>query len=81
MSFIGQSAEAKIFVNVYKELPSDIFSLIIHDCIITTFENTTLVKNLLIKRVKKLYQGVLAENSDLDKLFKVEKVSKIITIN
>lgn len=81
VSFIGQSAEAKIFVNVYKELPSDIFSLIIHDCIITTFENTTLVKNLLIKRVKKLYQGVLAEKSDLDKLFKVEKVSKIITIN
>ena len=81
VSFIGQSAEAKIFVSVYNELPSDMFSLIIHDCIITTNENTDLVKTLLIKKVKEIYQNVLSKNSDLDRLFKVEKVSEIITYN
>ena len=57
------------------------FSLIIYDCIITTNENTDLVKTLLIKKVKETYQSVLSKNSDLDKLFKVEKVSEIITYN
>ena len=57
------------------------FSLIIHDCIITTNENTDLVKTLLIKKVKEIYQNVLSKNSDLDRLFKVEKVSEIITYN
>ncbi|MFZ9673033.1 MAG: hypothetical protein ACO3A1_01935, partial [Flavobacteriaceae bacterium] len=75
VSHIGQSSEAKIFVEVYKSLPDDIFSLIIHDCILTTKENTQMVKTLLMNRVKELYKGVIDEGTNLDKLFKVSKVS------
>jgi hypothetical protein len=52
VSHIGQSAEAKIFVDVYKRLPDGIFSLIIHDCILTTKENTKLVRRLLVDRLR-----------------------------
>ncbi|MGA1339936.1 MAG: hypothetical protein ACO30S_00550, partial [Flavobacteriaceae bacterium] len=75
VSHIGQSSEAKIFVEVYKSLPDDIFSLIIHDCILITEENTLMVKNLLMNRVKKLYNEVIDEGTNLDKLFKISKVS------
>ena len=64
------------FVEVYKGLPDDIFSLIIHDCILTTEENTPMVKTLLMNRVKELYKGVVKEETNLDNLFKIDKVSK-----
>ena len=76
VSHLGQSSEANIFVEVYKGLPDDIFSLIIHDCILTTKENTSMVKTLLMNRVKELYKGVIKEKTNLDKLFKVDIVSK-----
>ena len=76
VSHLGQSSEANIFVEVYKGLPDDIFSLIIHDCILTTKDNTRMVKTLLMNRVKELYKGVIKKETNLDKLFKVDKVSK-----
>ena len=76
VSHLGQSSEANIFVEVYKSLPDDIFSLIIHDCILTTKENTQMVKTLLMNQVKELYKGVIEEETNLDNLFKVDKVSK-----
>jgi bifunctional DNA-binding transcriptional regulator/antitoxin component of YhaV-PrlF toxin-antitoxin module len=76
ISHLGQSSEANIFVEVYKGLPDDIFSLIVHDCILTTKENTDTVKTLLMNRVKALYKRVLKEEANLDKLFKVDIVSK-----
>jgi len=75
VSHLGQSSEANIFVEVYKSLPDDVFALIIHDCILTTKENTTMVKELLINRIKDLYKGDVSEDTSLDKLFKVSLIS------
>jgi hypothetical protein len=76
VSHLGQSSEANIFVEVYNDLPDNIFSLIIHDCILTTKENTPMVKTLLMNRVKELYKGVIEKETNLNKLFKVDIVSK-----
>ena len=78
VSHIGQSAEAKIFVEVYKRIPEGIFSLIIHDCILTTEENTLLVKKLLTERLKELYGDIIPQGDNLDKVFKIDKVSKTL---
>ena len=75
VSHFGQSSEANIFVKVYKGLPDDIFALIIHDCILTTKENTTMIKGLLIYRIRELYKWVIREETKLDKLFKVSLIS------
>ena len=75
VSHLGQSAEANIFVEVYKEIPDEKFALIIHDCILTTKKDILLVKNLLENRVRKLFSGVILEHHNLDKLFKTSIVS------
>ena len=75
VSFLGQSAEADIFVEVYKKIPNDKFALIIHDCILTTEKDILLVKNLLEDRVRKLFSDVILEHHNLDKLFKTSLVS------
>ena len=75
VSFLGQSAEADIFVEVYKKIPDDKFALIIHDCILTTEKDILLVKNLLEDRVRKLFSDVILEHHNLDKLFKTSLVS------
>jgi hypothetical protein len=75
VSLLGQSAEANIFVEVYKEIPDEKFALIIHDCILTTKKDVLLVKNLLEDRVRKLFSGVILEHHNLDKLFKTSRVS------
>ena len=75
VSSIGQTAEANIFVNVYKEIKLDVFALIIHDCILTTYENTNEIKHRLIKKVQELYPEVLGNKVDLTNLFKIDIVS------
>lgn len=75
LSFIGQSAEAAIFIGVFKELDSNIFALPIHDCIISTKKNIPLIKEMLISKTKNIYSIVLSESTDLDKLFKTSLVS------
>jgi hypothetical protein len=75
VSFLGQSTEANIFVEVYKEIPDEKFALIIHDCILTTEKDVLLVKKLLENRVRKLFNGVILEHHNLDKLFKTSMVS------
>ena len=75
VSFLGQSAEANIFVEVYKSIPDDKFALIIHDCILTTEKNIKLVKTLLEDRVRELYKDVISPKNKLDSLFKTELVS------
>ena len=75
ISFIGQSTEANIFVEMYKTLPKNMFALIIHDSILCTKENTDFVKSELIKRCRTIYPKLLSESVSLDKLFKVGKVS------
>lgn len=75
VSAIGQSTEAKIFVDTYAKLPDNSFFLIIHDCIICTEQDTKLVKDKLKERTKELYASVISPNEDLDELFKVSKVS------
>lgn len=77
VSHIGQSAEANIFINVFKDLPEDMFSLIIHDCILTTEPKTKLVQDKLIARTKEIYCDVLSKNLNLEKLFKISKVSVV----
>ncbi len=72
---IGQSAEAKIFVDTYKNLDNKIFALIIHDCIITTIEYLELIREHLIQRTKYLYKGIISEEHVLDKVFKTKLVS------
>ncbi|MDC1262330.1 hypothetical protein N8Z72_06500 [Polaribacter sp.] len=75
VSFLGQSAEADIFVEVYKSIPDDKFALIIHDCILTTEKDVLLVKKLLEDRIRKLFDGVILEYHNLEKLFKTSEVS------
>ena len=75
VSQIGQSKEAEIFVEVFKRLPRDVFSLIIHDSILTTEKHIKLVKHMLSERVKTLYNDILPEGTSLDKLFKSDRVS------
>ena len=75
VSFLGQSLEANIFVEVYKSIPDDKFALIIHDCILTTEKDILLVKKLLEDRIRKLFDGVILEHHKLDNLFKTELVS------
>ena len=73
VSHIGQKLEADIFVEVYKKLPKEIFSLIIHDSILCMEQDTNAIKELLIKRTKEVFPILISEN--LDKLFKVSIVS------
>ena len=75
VSSIGQTAEANIFVNVYNDIKLDVFALIIHDCILTTYENTNEIKHRLIKKVQELYPEVLGNKVDLTNLFKIDIVS------
>lgn len=75
VSFLGQSAEANIFVEVYKSIPDKEFALIIHDCILTTKKNTKTVKSHLENRVKKMYPEVILPKHNLDNLFKEDLVS------
>ena len=77
VSHRGQSAEAKVFVEVYKNLPEDMFALLIHDCILTTENKTQMVKDRLIKRVRELYKDVIPKDLNIDKLFKTNKVSVV----
>ncbi len=77
VSHIGQSAEANIFINVFKDLPEDMFSLIIHDCILTTEPKTKLVQDRLIARTKEIYCNVISKKLNLEKLFKINKVSVV----
>lgn len=75
ISALGQSTEAKIFVDTYSELDSNIFALLIHDCILTTESYTHEIKARLIKRVKHLFKEVISDSEDLDRLFKIDLVS------
>lgn len=75
VSFLGQKAEANIFVEVYKSIPNEEFSLIIHDCILTTKENIENIKTLLKNRVRELYKDIITPENKLDNLFKTELVS------
>lgn len=75
VSFLCQKSEANIFVEVYKSIPNEEFSLIIHDCILTTEKNTKAVKTLLENRVRELYIDIITPQNKLDYLFKTELVS------
>ena len=75
VSHLGQSKEAELFVGVYEALPEDLFTLIIHDCILTTKDGVKQVKEALIKRTKQMYSGIISKSDDLDNLFKVDQVS------
>jgi len=75
VSYIGQRAEAQIFVESYKDIPDNKFALIIHDCILVTKQDLKLVRGLLESRIRKMYPEVILSNHNLDKLFKEELVS------
>ena len=74
-SHIGQSIEANIFVNVFKQLPDDRFFLIIHDSILCAEGDKELVKEKLIGRTKELFSEIISKDENLDKLFKINRVS------
>jgi len=73
VSYIGQSQEAKIFVEVYKELPEEMFGLIIHDSIMCLEKDTAYIKNQLIGRTKEIF--CILQEHDLSSLFKTSIVS------
>ncbi len=75
LSFIGQSAEAAIFIGVFKELDSNTFALPIHDCIISIEKHIPLIKEMLISKTRDIYSAVLSDSNDLDKLFRTSLVS------
>ena len=74
ISHLGQSLEASIFVETYKQIPEDTFSLLIHDCVLTTKKSTSFIKELLINRTKELF-SCIKKTENLDRLFKIELVS------
>ena len=73
-SHIGQSLEAKIFVEVYRNLPDDIFALVIHDSIQCLEDQTLNIKQKLIERTIEIFP-LLKEIYGLDNLFKTSLVS------
>jgi len=73
-SHIGQSLEAKIFVEVYKNLPDYIFALVIHDSVLCLEDQTLNIKQRLIDRTREIFP-LLNEVSDLNNLFKISLVS------
>ena len=75
ISHIGQKAEANIFVKVFQQLPDNIFSLIIHDCILTTENNTLMVRQLLVNRLRELYGDIIPAENNLDRVFKISRVT------
>ena len=75
VSYIGQSKEAEIFVEVYKELPEEMFGLIIHDSIMCLEKDTVYIKNKLIERTKEVFP--ILQEHDLSSLFKISIVSII----
>lgn len=75
VSHLGQNLESAVFVEVYKDLPSDMFSLIIHDCILTTEENIQLVEERLTYRVLSLFTMTFNSKDEIKGLFKVGRVS------
>ena len=75
VSHLGQRTEASIFVEVYKEIPDEKFALIIHDCILVIREDVLFIKELLERRIRALYKGVILPEHNLDKLFKPSEVS------
>ena len=75
VSFIGQSQEANIFVEVYKKIPEEKFALLIHDCILVKKEDVLFVKQLLENRLRELYKDVILPQHNLNKLFKESLVS------
>lgn len=75
VSFIGQSQEANIFVEVYKKIPEEKFALLIHDCILVKKEYVLFVKQLLEDRLRELYKDVILPQHNLNKLFKESLVS------
>ena len=72
-SHLGQSLEANIFVEAYKNLPEDMFSLIIHDSILCLEQDTNSIKQNLIDRTRELFH--ILKNENLDNLFKISIVS------
>lgn len=72
-SYIGQSKEATIFVEVYKELPEEMFGLIIHDSIMCLEKDTDYIKDKLIDRTKEVFP--ILQEYDLSNLFKTSIVS------
>jgi hypothetical protein len=75
ISFLGQSSEAKIFVDTYKKIPNELFCLLIHDSILVEEKDVELVKKLLIERVLELYGSLFKSTPNLERLFKVSSVS------
>lgn len=75
VSQIGHSLEALIFVEVYKEIDPKVFSLIIHDCILTTEHYTLQIKEMLENRVKEVFPDILANTDSMPGLFKISRVS------
>tara|TARA_B110000902_G_scaffold158868_1_gene182094 strand:- start:242 stop:1612 length:1371 start_codon:yes stop_codon:yes gene_type:complete len=73
ISHIGQKLEADIFVEVYKNLPNDMFCLIIHDSILCLEQDTKTIKKVLIEKTREIF--LILNDENLDKLFKVSLVS------
>lgn len=73
VSYIGQSKEAEIFVEVYKDLPEEMFGLIIHDSIMCLEKDTDHIKDKLIERTKEVFP--ILQEHDLSNLFKTSIVS------
>lgn len=73
VSYIGQSKEAEIFVEVYKDLPEEMFGLIIHDSIMCLEKDKAYIKYKLIERTNEVFP--ILQKYDLSNLFKTSIVS------
>jgi len=72
---MGQKLESELFISTYKKIPDKIFALPIHDCILTTEENTIMVKEMLLKKAKTIFPALITNHVSLTNLFKISQVS------
>lgn len=72
---MGQNLESELFISTYKKIPDKIFALPIHDCILTTEENTNMVKELLLEKAKTMFPSLISIHITLTNLFKISQVS------
>ena len=54
---------------------NNIYFYIIHDSILCTEGDKELVKEKLIARIKELFSDIISKDENLDKLFKINRVS------
>lgn len=75
ISKLGQGLESKLFVESYMDIPNDVFCLLIHDCILTDYNNVGIVREVLKENLKRMFPNVILNQTSIEDVFKITSVS------